>query len=389
MLTRADNSDPRPLIAHVVFRFDYGGLENGVVNVINGLPADAFRHAIVALSEVSDFRKRVRRADVSVHALDKRPGKDPGAYLRLFKLLRSLRPAVVHTRNIGTIEGALLGRLAGVPSRIHGEHGWDVYDPDGTNRKYRALRRMMNPAIHRFVTVSRELETWLATTVGIPAEKVTRICNGVDTDRFTPPQTRARSVLPADRFPSDSVVVGSVTRFSAIKDPLNLVRSFIEARRQPGGAALRLAMAGDGALKADAERLLQESGEEHNAWLPGSRDDVPQLLREFDLFVLGSQREGISNTVLEAMATGVPVIASATGGNLELVKDGVSGRLVPYGDRVALTRALLDYANDATLRAQHGRAARERAEREYSLRRMLADYESLYRNQLVRFGEAA
>ena len=381
--------DRRPLIAHVVFRFDYGGLENGVVNVINGLPADAFRHAVIALTEVSDFRKRLRRPDVAVYALDKQPGKDPGAYLRLFKLLRSLRPALVHTRNLGTIEGALLGSLAGVPRRIHGEHGWDVYDPDGTNRKYRALRKLMNPAIHRFVTVSRELETWLATTVGIRADKVTRICNGVDTVRFVPPASRVRSTLPADRFPPGSIVVGSITRFSAIKDPLNLVRAFIEARREPGGAALRLMMAGDGALKADADRLLQEAGEERNAWLPGSRDDVPQLLREFDLFVLGSQREGISNTVLEAMATGLPVIASATGGNLELVKDGVSGRLVRYGDRVALTRALLDYADDATLRAEHGRAARERAEREYSLQRMLADYESLYRNQLVHRGEAA
>jgi sugar transferase (PEP-CTERM/EpsH1 system associated) len=372
-----------------VFRFDYGGLENGVVNVINGLPADAFRHAIIAMTEASDFRNRLQRPDVTVHALNKQPGKDPGAYLRLFNLLRSLRPAVVHTRNLGTIEGALLGRLAGVARRIHGEHGWDVYDPDGTNRKYRALRKMMNPAIHQFVAVSRELETWLADAVGIRADKVTRICNGVDTSRFVPAVSRTRTALPADRFPTGTTVVGSVTRFSAIKDPLNLVRAFIQARREPAGAQLRLMMAGDGALKADAERLLRDAGEERNAWLPGSRDDVPELLRELDLFVLGSQREGISNTVLEAMATGVPVIATATGGNLELVKDGVSGRLVRYGDREALTRALLDYAGDPALRARHGRAARERAEQEYSLKRMLADYESLYRNQLVRFGQAA
>jgi sugar transferase (PEP-CTERM/EpsH1 system associated) len=387
--SQTSSPDRRPLIAHVVFRFDYGGLENGVVNVINGLPADAFRHAIIAMTEASDFRNRLQRPDVTVHALNKQPGKDPGAYLRLFNLLRSLRPAVVHTRNLGTIEGALLGRLAGVARRIHGEHGWDVYDPDGTNRKYRALRKMMNPAIHQFVAVSRELETWLADAVGIRADKVTRICNGVDTSRFVPAVSRTRTALPADRFPTGTTVVGSVTRFSAIKDPLNLVRAFIQARREPAGAQLRLMMAGDGALKADAERLLRDAGEERNAWLPGSRDDVPELLRELDLFVLGSQREGISNTVLEAMATGVPVIATATGGNLELVKDGVSGRLVRYGDREALTRALLDYAGDPALRARHGRAARERAEQEYSLKRMLADYESLYRNQLVRFGQAA
>jgi glycosyltransferase involved in cell wall biosynthesis len=183
--------------------------------------------------------------------------------------------------------------------------------------------------------------------------------------------------------------VGSVTRFSAIKDPLNLVRAFIEARRDPAGQALRLVMAGDGALKADAERLLRDAGAEEAAWLPGSRDDVAQLLREMDVFVLGSQREGISNTVLEAMATGVPVVATATGGNLELVQDGRSGRLVPPGDASALSRALLDYARDPALRERHGREARARAEQEYSLKRMLADYESLYRSHCVEIGEAA
>src|SRR6185436_12668651 len=142
----AASPDQRPLIAHVVFRFDYGGLENGVVNVVNGLPERLFRHTIIALTETSDFRRRIRRDDVEVHALNKQPGKDPGAYLRLFRLLRRLRPAILHTRNVGTLEGALVGRIAGTACRIHGEHGWDTHDPDGTNRKYRLLRRAMNPA---------------------------------------------------------------------------------------------------------------------------------------------------------------------------------------------------------------------------------------------------
>jgi len=145
--------DKRPLIAHVVFRFDYGGLENGIVNIVNGLPEQLFRHAIIAMTEASDFRRRIGRDDVEVHALNKQPGKDPASYLRLFRLIRRLRPAILHTRNFGTLEGALVGRIAGAACRIHGEHGWDVYDPDGTNRKYRAVRRAISPAVSRFVTV--------------------------------------------------------------------------------------------------------------------------------------------------------------------------------------------------------------------------------------------
>ncbi len=371
--------DTRPLIAHIVLSFDYGGLENGVANVINGLPEASFRHAVVALTTVTDFRGRIHRPDVTIHELHKKPGKDPGAYVRLFSLLRKLQPTIVHTRNLSTVDAAVVARLAGVPSRIHGEHGWDVFDPDGTSRKFRALRRVVNPVIDRFVAVSQELERWLVSTVGIQPAKVQRICNGVDTERFRPREGAERSLLPADRFPPHSVVVGTVTRFSTIKDPLNIVRAFIEARRDSAGSRLRLVMAGDGELRAQAEAQLKNAGAADAAWLTGSRDDVPTLLRDLDVFVLGSRREGISNTILEAMSAGLPVIATATGGNGELVESGVTGRLVQPGSAEALANALLVYSNDVALRRAHGQAARRRAVEEFSLRRMLGHYEALYR----------
>jgi sugar transferase (PEP-CTERM/EpsH1 system associated) len=386
----APKIDPRPLIAHVVFSFDYGGLENGVINLVNGLPQDAFRHTIIALTSATGIRARIRRADVDVHALNKRHGKDPMTYLRLFRLLRQLRPAIVHTRNIGTVEGALVARLAGVPHRIHSEHGWDVFDPEGTNRKYRALRRVVSPAINRFVTVSRELEDWLISTVGIPAAKVQRICNGVETEKFRPAASSGRCVLPPDKFPPHSIVVGTVTRFSAIKDPLNLVRAFIEARGAPGGERLRLAMIGDGSLRQDAETLLRKAGATDLAWFPGSRDDIPELLRELNVFALGSLREGISNTILEAMSSGLPVVATATEGNGELVEPGVTGFLVQPGNASELAQAIMRYANDEELRRAHGQAGRLRAVSHFSLPRMLADYDALYsRNGAARQEAAA
>jgi sugar transferase (PEP-CTERM/EpsH1 system associated) len=368
-----NDGDRRPLIAHVVFRFDIGGLENGVVNLINGLPENEFRHAVIALTEASDFRERIGRSDVAVHALGKRPGKDPAAYWRLYRLLRQLRPAIVHTRNLGTLECAAVAALAGVPYRIHGEHGWDVHDPDGKVWKYRVLRKLLNPFIHQFVTVSRDLQQWLLTQVGIAPAKVWHICNGVDTQRFRPaPAARA------DR--GNIVVVGSVLRFEPIKDPLNLVRAFLKARRELAGRRvdLRLMVAGDGPLRAQALKLLVADRAAAAVFMPGARNDIPDFLRALDVFVLGSQREGISNTVLEAMASGLPVIATATGGNLELIAANVNGRLVPPGDSNALSQAIVAYAEDAQLRREQGRASRVRAESEYSLTRMLRDYRLLY-----------
>jgi sugar transferase (PEP-CTERM/EpsH1 system associated) len=376
-------SRPRPLIAHIVFRFDYGGLENGIVNVVNALPPGEFDHAIIALTEATQFATRVRRSDVRVYALHKRPGNDLRAYARLWRLLRELRPTVVHTRNIGTMDCQFVAWLAGVRRRVHGEHGWDVHDPDGTNRKYLAMRRVLSPFVHQFVTVSRDLEDWLVGHVGIARHKVTQICNGVDTQRFRRASVADRELLPAERFPRSCIVVGSVTRLTAIKDPLNLVRAFLAVRQSllAAGHDLRLMLVGDGPLRTAVEAELASAGELAAAWLPGSRDDVAELLRTMDIFVLGSQREGISNTVLEAMATGLPIIASATGGNVELIEDAVTGQLVPAGDSAALAAALRRYVENPDLRHALGAAARRRAESVYSLNSMMNSYRELYAQQ--------
>lgn len=362
-----------PLVVHIVFRFDYGGLENGVVNVINGLADAPLRHAVIALSEATDFAKRLRK-DVDVFSIGKQPGKDFGAYIRLYKLLRKIRPTIVHTRNLGTIDCALVAFLARVPLRIHGEHGWDIFDPDGKNRKYRFIRRVMSPFVQTFVTVSQDLKRWLTRVIGIRASRVQHICNGVDTERFKPRSRDGKTKPPGD------VVIGSVTRFSAIKDPLNLVNAFIELRAQ--GENVRLLMVGDGELLEKAKTRIREVGMDEVACLPGSRDDIPGQLRTMDIFVLGSLREGISNTVLEALASGLPVIASDTGGNPELIEAGANGELVPPGDRDALALAIRDYVQDPERRVRHGLASRDRVMSLFSIERMIDNYRALYMNAL-------
>jgi sugar transferase (PEP-CTERM/EpsH1 system associated) len=379
--------DRRPLIVHVVFRFDYGGLENGVANVVNGLSNGGFRHAIVALTEATEFSRRLP-ADVAVYALGKRPGKDPAAYIRLFRLLRRLKPTAVHTRNLATLDCIIVAFLARVPVRIHGEHGWDVFDPEGTNRKYRLMRRVFSAFVETFVAVSEDLRRWLTAAVRIAPSKVARICNGVDVERFKPGRSPGVGPLPPHVFAEGTVVIGSVTRFSAIKDPLNLVEAFIRLRTFGGDDArpARLLMIGDGELRDQALARLEQAGAAAVAWLPGSRDDIPELMRTMDVFALGSLREGISNTILEAMASGLPVVATATGGNPELVTPDETGLLVPPGDHRALADAIAAYVRDAELRRRHGRQARERAVAQYSLAAMLVSYRDLYDRALARAG---
>jgi len=375
-------ADPRPLVLHVVHRFDVGGLENGVANLINRMPGADFRHAVVALSEVTSFRERIARDDVTFHALHKRGGHGFKVYPQLLRLFRTLRPAIVHTRNLAALEATIPASLAGVPVRIHGEHGWDVVDLVGSSRKYRLLRRLHRPFVHRYVALSQGLESYLVDAVGVPRERVVRICNGVDTARFTPTSDGARA--PIAGSPSnhpDHWVVGTVGRLQRVKDQLTLARAFVRALAiAPGAAArMRLAIVGDGPLRAEVEGILAQARVGHLAWLPGERSDVPAILRGLDCFVLPSRAEGISNTILEAMACGLPVIATGVGGNPELVDDGVTGALVPPEDPEALAREIVACFRDPRLAAARGRAGRVRTEQLFSLDGMVRRYGDLYR----------
>jgi sugar transferase (PEP-CTERM/EpsH1 system associated) len=376
--------DARPLIAHVIHKLDVGGMENGLVNLINHLPDDRYRHAIVSLTDATDFAKRISRTDVPIVSLGKKPGNDLGLHVRLFRAFRGLRPAIVHTRNLATFEAVGAAAAALVPYRVHGEHGRDMQDPEGTIRRYRLLRRTLSPLVHRFIALSRDLERYLLGTVGIPATKVVRIVNGVDVERFRPAQGRAPLPEGAAFDSRGRVVLGSVTRMQEVKDPLMLARAFVRLVERGYASKACLVLVGEGPLLVEARRILREADAERHAWLAGEIQDVAPLMRSFDVFVLTSRMEGISNTILEAMASGLPVVATGVGGNAELVETGLTGTLVPPKDPENLAAVLARYVDDESLRRQQGRAGRARAEGEFGLEGMMARYMAVYDGLLSR-----
>jgi sugar transferase (PEP-CTERM/EpsH1 system associated) len=368
-----------PLVCHVIFRLAVGGLENGVVNLINWMPADAYRHAVLSLTRSTDFRERIQRPDVAVLEADKAPeGRDLGAYRRVWRQLRALRPDIVHTRNLPCVDSVFVARLAGVRRIVHSEHGLDRFEIDGRNRKYNLLRRLTNPLVGRYIALSADLRRWLVDVVGIPAGKVALIYNGVDTDRFRPRVGARPPVLPAGFAPDGTTVIGTIGRLAAVKDPVTLARAFVRLVETDAAARLRLVIIGDGGERAAVEAVLDAAGARHLAWLPGFRDDTPDLYRAFDVFALPSEREGISNTVLEAMASGLPVVATRVGGNPEIVPNGAGGRLVPAHDPAALADGIAAYAFDPATAAAHGHAARAWTEARYAPAAMVRGYRDVY-----------
>lgn len=379
------NASPAPLIAHVVYLFDVGGLENGVVNLINRLPASRWRHAVIALTRVAPaMQARITRPDVTYVALGKGPGHLVPLYPRLVRLFRELRPSIVHTRNLAALEAVVPARLARVPAVLHGEHGRDANDIDGHNRRNLWTRRLFSPFVSRYVALSAELEHYLIGRVGIAPTRITRIGNGVDTATFAP---RARGRAPIDGCPFSNprhFIVGTVGRLDAVKDQVNLAHAFVSALRRHRGARerLRLAIVGNGPLRDDVLRVLAEADATPYAWLAGGRHDIADVMRGLDCFVLPSLAEGISNTLLEAMASGLPVIATRVGGNAELMEEGLTGRLVPRADPEALATEILRYFDDSLLARRHGSAGRSLVDKRFSLDLMVRRYDELYTSVL-------
>lgn len=383
--------DPRPLVLHVVHRFDTGGLENGLANLINHMPVPAYRHAVLALSEITGFRHRVVRSDVEFIALNKPPGQTAWQFPRLYQLFKQLQPHIVHSRNLAALEVQMPAWAAGIPVRIHGEHGHDLQDRGASGISHHRVRRFYRPWVHHYVALSADLQTYLQDTVRVPPAHITQICNGVDGVRFHPAPGGLVPHIPGCPFdPQLHWLVGTVGRMQAIKDPLMLARAFAEALALVPAlrTRLRLVMVGEGPLRTEVLSLLEDAGVAQWAWLPGERFDVPEVLRGLHAFALPSLSEGISNAILEAMASGLPVLATRVGGNTQLVLPGKTGFLVAPGDPADMAAQLVQLAGDPALAVQLGRAARLRMEDHFSLDRMVAAYQAVYDQQLQRLHPA-
>lgn len=353
-------------VVHVLHSLGTGGMEKGVTTVVRNA-SPRVRHSVLCLSTSGPMAQRLP-PHTPVVEMHKPPGNSSHFLWRLSRQLLEMDADVVHTRNWGGMDGIVAARLAGVRGVVHGEHGWDVGDVAGKKWRRRWVRKLLSRWVREFTCVSRDLERWLRDDLRI-RRPVTQVYNGVDTDVFAPGEQpsplRAELGLPAGAF-----VLGSVGRLDPIKDHPTLFRAVASLRER--GLPAELLVVGDG---PERERLEGLAG--GGVHLLGDRRDVPELLRALDVFALTSQNEGLSNTILEAMASGLPVVATRVGGNPELVEDGRSGVLVDVGRPEALADALAAYVDLARRRA-HGEAGRARVLERFSVRQMVDGYERVW-----------
>lgn len=360
----------RPVrVMHVIHHLQPGGMEYGLVKIVNGLSGGEVESIICSTTTASPAMKALLAPGVRVVELTRRAGNDPTLIWQLFRTFRAERPHIVHTHAWGTlVEGYVAARLARVPVLMHGEHGTLQLAPAQVR-----VQRWVWSRVDRLLSVSSRLAERMSAAVNVPLDRITVLRNGVDLSRFG---TVARDEVRRDLgINDDLVLVGHAGRLVEVKDQAALVHAAAQLKAR--GLRVRILIAGDGPLRSALEARIAELGVADCVQLLGHRGDVERFFAALDVYVLCSLSEGMPNTVLEAMAAGVPVVATGVGGVDELVVDGETGLIVPPGRSDLLADAIGSLVISREARSRMGHAAQVRAEH-FSVTAMVERYQDLY-----------
>ena len=365
-----------PRILLLITLADTGGAQTYVAAL---LPALAGRFDVtVAAHGDGPLRDTALAAGVRFHSLrhvrrDLRPGRDLLGLLELVALMRRERPDILHANSSKAgVLGRVAAALAGVPVRIFTVHGWAFKAHAGIRSAlFRWADRLMAPLTTVTICVAEGERTAGLAARTCRADRTVVIPNAVDA-----------AAAPQSRHAGEPPRIVAIGRLAAPKDALTLVRALAAVGPRPYSALV----VGDGPDRPAVEAEIRSLGLERAVRLAGERRDVPGLLADADVFVLSSRSEGAPLSVLEAMAAGLPVVASAVGGVPELVADGATGLLVPPGDPGALAAALDRLLADPALRRRLGAAARERVRTRFDLAGMREAHLALYARELARVG---
>ena len=364
-------------VLHVFNRLDLGGTEKVVMKLVSGLdPACLFQHSICTLRGTAPEAKSWASGAEIIDS-----GRAGANFqfnvLRLAKIMKLVRPTIVHSRNWGGIEAVLAAHVTGVPVIIHSEHGYELQMMAGLPLRQRIFRHLAYRCATTVFTVSKELRSYHATQAWWDLDRVQVLYNGVDSNKFKPSAEISAQVRGQLGIPTNGMVVGFVGRMVPLKDLTTLLRAVEEL--VPAIPEVHVLLVGEGTELARLRDYVAASTTlQGRVFFPGVSDNVSEMLNAMDIFVLPSLVEGMSNTLLEAMATGLPVIASRVGGNPEVVDESLCGYLFRPGNATELSMKLASLLLNREQRLEFATAARERAIKHFSLEAMLLRYRDLY-----------
>jgi glycosyltransferase involved in cell wall biosynthesis len=364
-------------VMHLITELSTGGAQVALRRLLTNCDRQRFDMQVACLYNGDGaVGQQIRQASIPVHDLKMRAKTDIKAFSRLFHLLRREKPHILHTWMFhANFSGRISGRIARVPIIISAER---------TMGQEKWMRRRLDKATaylaDRVVCVSQATAIYAAQVIGIPESKLAVIPNGVDLADFDhlPDVDLARA---AWNLPAQGVIIGAVGRLHAVKGFTYLLEAF--ARLAPDFPQATLLLVGDGPDRSILEQLAARYRLSQRVTFMGEQTDVPSFLAALDVLALPSLHEGMPNVVLEAMAAGLPVVASHTGGVPEVVVHGETGWLVAAADQGALCKAIFNLLNDPSRAQAMGKAGRQRVERLFNLADTISITEILYEQLMI------
>ena len=359
----------------VVHSLQRGGSERLACDLARSLDPTAVQSSVCAIDVTGPMADELARAGVPFHVMGREPRLDWRLLPRLHRLFRTTGVDVVQTHHLTQlIYAAIAARLVGA-SVVHVEHEYFSL----ASRRRKQLLRVLGLLCHRVVAVGEEIGLFLSQHVGLPASRIVVITNGVDLKRYSPIPRLPRSALA---LPLTGPLIGHVGRLDPLKDQASLVQAFRMVIDEHPDA--HLVLVGEGPVRCQLEQLAAALGIRDRVLLLGSRGDVADLLPHFQVFAMASLAEGLPLSVLEAMASARPVVATGVGDIPGVVQDGITGLLVPARRPQALAAALAGLLA-APERAQAlGRAGRVTVELRFAFSSTVQQYQALYESVPVR-----
>jgi len=371
----------RMRVAYIVHTFAMGGLERCIARLVNHLDRSRFEPLIVCLNRNGDAAQWLGVEDVPVYELRKRAGNDPRVIGGLKRLLCRERVDLVHSHNWGTLlETTLARRWARVPCHVHAEHGLELADLElpGWRRNLRGIvsRWAMRQA-DIIVCVAQSVRDKMVERTGCDVDRIHLIGNGVDVPGLDSLGDQPQVLRHQLGVNEDAILLGSIGRLAPVKDFSNAIAATAELVKQDSD--VHLVLVGDGPLRSELTQQSRRLGIENRVHLVGQQNHVALYLASMDIYINSSLSEGMSLSILEAMAAGRPCVVTDVGGNALLVAgDDPCGMVVPAADPAALAAGIQRLARDSELRQSLGQRARIRHRQTYSTEVMVRRYEQMY-----------
>ena len=364
-------------VLHLVHSLTVGGAERVLVNVVNNT-CDKYRHIICSLTMIDiDFSKTINLDKVTITCLNKKQGNDFRLPLRIAQLCNKFSVDLIHAQGWGTymegVAGAKISRRK--PAFVFAFRGKTIDDLAGVKYHRILAQRILAHFCSAILTPSWQMANEYAETIGINKKKIEIIYNGVDTAIYRPSDdsSAAKHLL---RIPDNRIVFGCVARFDPVKNLHNLLIAFSCLAKVDENVALLLV--GDGESKPGLERLIDELNLGDRVFMPGATTDVAAYYQAMDIYVQPSLYEGTSNTILEAMSSGLPIVAGRFGGTPELVTHGENGILLDHVTAAGLLAGMQHLLSQPQLLHSFGCQNRNKILSQFSLLAMKDGYEQLF-----------